>query len=386
MVHSRLSTTTYGWPIKYARSLNELVRAILGGVIGHRSAYRRGVLHRDASTGNILIRSDADGTDGYGVLIDFDNAIMFEMHQPLLNDPPSGTRPFMSAEILGNEYYFGEGIDEQPEVGVVASTNDNDNNTDNEDEDENHCGGHGYDQDKDKDEGENEDEDKDDWEDENHSDDESDVDDEDDKKLEAVHGPPHSVIHDLEGFFWVLLWVCISRSGPAIRRRQLNNPDPSSKFHREWSGLFEGDNVVYKKQRVMMLPRTSFVTWLTPLLPDYHKPLTHLLADLRDILQEAYREHRYDDVENLYTAFITTLEHYKADPAKVSDKVRSKWIQAQRAEDRRRRQDVGKWEASPVADRSATASSRRDRRRVSEPESPTPKRRKKPSGSGPRQG
>lgn len=47
------------------------------------------MLHCDASIGNILIKSDGDGTDGDGVLIDFDNAIMFEMHQPLLNDPPS---------------------------------------------------------------------------------------------------------------------------------------------------------------------------------------------------------------------------------------------------------------------------------------------------------
>lgn len=90
----------------------------------------------------------------------------------------------------------------------------------------------------------------------------------------------------------------------------------------------------------------------------------------------------YDDAESLYAALITTLEHYKANPVKVSDKVRSKWVRAQRAEDRRRRQDVRKWEASPVADRSATASSCRDRRHVSEPESPAPKRRKRLSGGG----
>lgn len=194
-------------------------------------------------------------------------------------DCNQGTRPSMSAEILGNRYYFSEGVNEQPGVGVVASIGDDDNEDDEDDEDEcrvdNH-GVHGYDEVKNED-GNDVDEDKDGLKDEDHSSDDEE-DDEGDKRLAAVHGPLHSVIHDLEGFFWVLLWVCISRSGPATCRKQLNDPDPSSMFYREWSSLFEGDSVVMK-MLTMTKSRTAFVTWLTRFLPSYHKPLTQLLAD-----------------------------------------------------------------------------------------------------------
>jgi Fungal protein kinase len=30
----------------------------------------------------------------------------------------------------------------------------------------------------------------------------------------ALHGDPHSFMHDLESFFWVLFWMCIHYTGP----------------------------------------------------------------------------------------------------------------------------------------------------------------------------
>ena len=54
---------------------------------GHRQAYNRGVLHRDISEGNILITGKKiDERGKRGVLIDFDNAIFWETHQPVMDD------------------------------------------------------------------------------------------------------------------------------------------------------------------------------------------------------------------------------------------------------------------------------------------------------------
>ncbi|KAF7975925.1 hypothetical protein HWV62_8195 [Athelia sp. TMB] len=99
--HSRSATKTYGWPIFYASSLLELIGSMRDAIIGHQNAYNRGVLHRDISEGNILITGkNLDERGKRGVLIDFDNAIFWKTHQATKGDQQTGTRPFMSAEML----------------------------------------------------------------------------------------------------------------------------------------------------------------------------------------------------------------------------------------------------------------------------------------------
>ncbi|KAF7975929.1 hypothetical protein HWV62_8203 [Athelia sp. TMB] len=99
--HSRSVAKTYGWPISYASSLLELVGSMRDAIVGHQNAYNRGVLHRDVSEGNILITGKKlDERGKRGVLIDFDNAIFWKTHQAIMDDELSGTRPFMSAEML----------------------------------------------------------------------------------------------------------------------------------------------------------------------------------------------------------------------------------------------------------------------------------------------
>ncbi|EPT00126.1 hypothetical protein FOMPIDRAFT_90767 [Fomitopsis schrenkii] len=44
--------------------------------------------------------------DGHGILIDFDNAIVRSTHDVIPQDPLTGTLPFVSAELLTQEYYF----------------------------------------------------------------------------------------------------------------------------------------------------------------------------------------------------------------------------------------------------------------------------------------
>ena len=38
----------------------------------------------------------------------------------------------------------------------------------------------------------------------------------------ALRGKSHSFMHDLESFFWVLLWICIHWNGPGEERRKTN--------------------------------------------------------------------------------------------------------------------------------------------------------------------
>ncbi|KAH8089881.1 hypothetical protein BXZ70DRAFT_494793 [Cristinia sonorae] len=69
---------TYGWLLKYAKDLEELVRVIRDAIRGHRNLYFSNVLHRDISEGNIIISPRTWSKDGMentmGVMIDLDHA------------------------------------------------------------------------------------------------------------------------------------------------------------------------------------------------------------------------------------------------------------------------------------------------------------------------
>ncbi|KAA1473322.1 hypothetical protein DENSPDRAFT_839781 [Dentipellis sp. KUC8613] len=83
---TRTLMRTYGWPIKFFKDIPELVRALRDAVQGHRNLWLRGVLHRDVSTNNILIcpkGSDIENTSG--CLIDFDYAKKAETFAQILH-------------------------------------------------------------------------------------------------------------------------------------------------------------------------------------------------------------------------------------------------------------------------------------------------------------
>ncbi|KAI0295313.1 hypothetical protein B0F90DRAFT_1201281 [Multifurca ochricompacta] len=67
-VHYRLVLETLGRPLNTFISTRQLCEVIRDAVTAHSAAYERaGILHRDVSSGNIMI-----GEDGYGVLIDWE--------------------------------------------------------------------------------------------------------------------------------------------------------------------------------------------------------------------------------------------------------------------------------------------------------------------------
>lgn len=114
-IHSRLIMSTFGWSVRYFKSLPEVLGvmrdAIAGkipcGVLclsvyrllnassspGHQFLFKQGVLHRDISYGNILIIPDGK-VGNRGVLIDLDFAIEWEDHKRTQGDERSVSQSF----------------------------------------------------------------------------------------------------------------------------------------------------------------------------------------------------------------------------------------------------------------------------------------------------
>ncbi|CCM06612.1 uncharacterized protein FIBRA_08891 [Fibroporia radiculosa] len=306
-VHSRLVVRTYGWPIKYALSPAELLCVVADAVRGHKNSYSRDILHRDVSEGNILVMPVmVNGKRVFkGVLIDYDNAIKFSTHQTLADDPASGTRPFMSGELLQQWPYF--------------------------------------------------------------------------VKPGEMSAPRHDAIHDLESFLWVLVYICLSRDGPAHRRREIwDNSKETQLLRDNWRALFEGENLLLaERKQTLIRNRDDFAFRVLRFLPVYYKPLEEVLRKLRDILETAYRSREFN---NVHEDFIEAMEAARLGLEPITD---PKHIALQEREIERRRTDDGRTgEISPTSkgmNMGTAASGSTASHGLQEPESPTPKRTKSTS-------
>ncbi|KAI0724831.1 hypothetical protein C8Q72DRAFT_937151 [Fomitopsis betulina] len=69
--HIRLVLTSVGKPITDFDSTYEMVTALRDAIIGHEQAYKAGMIHRDVSGGNVMIMKKKDGSPG-GFIHDFD--------------------------------------------------------------------------------------------------------------------------------------------------------------------------------------------------------------------------------------------------------------------------------------------------------------------------
>lgn len=91
----------------------------------------------------------------------------------------------------------------------------------------------------------------------------------------ALKGEPHSFMHDLESFFWVLFWICIHWNGPSQERRKVKEfEDWNSKSIKELAGLkmalaYEDD--VFNKE-------------MSENFSEYCKPLIPCVQELRKVV------------------------------------------------------------------------------------------------------
>ncbi|KAJ2762487.1 hypothetical protein H4S06_000636 [Coemansia sp. BCRC 34490] len=101
-VHKRNFIQGVGKPIKYVRSVPELVIVAADVMRCHWELIDKcGVLHRDISVNNILVRRGSDG-DARGMLIDFDHSISIDTVEGYPRAERTGTLQFMSIRNLEN--------------------------------------------------------------------------------------------------------------------------------------------------------------------------------------------------------------------------------------------------------------------------------------------
>lgn len=94
-------------------------------------------------------------------------------------------------------------------------------------------------------------------------------------------------------FFWILVWICLSRDGPARRQSELlcNNQDPRHKSLRTtFTRIFEADDhlLALMKQEMFMSPR-RFMTSVLQNVSTYCKPLEDLLRQFYLALRSAHK-------------------------------------------------------------------------------------------------
>ncbi|KAH9836683.1 uncharacterized protein C8Q71DRAFT_867554 [Rhodofomes roseus] len=209
------------------------------------------------------------------------------------------------------------------------------------------------------------------------------------RRKDATGPPVHYFIHDLESFLWVLVWICLTREGPAKRRRDLSSTQQSeqlSGLRQIVIDLFEGDKHVLMRTKRHLIhvasERELVDDELLCYVSDFMAPLKDLIFDFLALIRIAYKDNRrdaqavYEDVLRLFDKHIRSLK--EGHPSELFKKLRED-------EDKRRANDIGNtWDTSPNARRTAQPSSDDETEETyddDQPLSPTPKpKRLRPVG------
>ncbi|KAJ2912845.1 hypothetical protein MD484_g7562, partial [Candolleomyces efflorescens] len=100
-IESRVLIKRYGEPIVNFASCKDVLCALRDAIAGHRVLWKKGTIHRDISTQNIVFGKPGAEPGDRGILIDFDLATHFRADG---ENPPAdwkiGTRMFQSAMVL----------------------------------------------------------------------------------------------------------------------------------------------------------------------------------------------------------------------------------------------------------------------------------------------
>lgn len=240
---------------------------------GHKNLVDRGFLHRDISRGNIVITRDQNSGDWRGVLIDQDYAAPIE-HSPLVGDhgivspfipttrissthQTQGTSAFMATEMLIQKPVIrSPSGDREVSSAVDEST--------------------------------------------------------------SPSLIPHRPIHDVESFFWLLCWICMSRRGPCTPRGDLP-PETSvmqdtdkKDAEKDKLALSAVDDLFNCPMRICGVRKRDVLLWVQDYegdverhLAPYFRPLQACLFSLRRLLYNAYLSKKDDDI---HEQFLEVLE------------------------------------------------------------------------------
>lgn len=129
----------------------------------------------------------------------------------------------------------------------------------------------------------------------------------------------HDAIHDMESFFWVLLYICITRSGPGgDRRKELTEDfnaasEPSRtqilELRRMVHCFFDGglEIIAWNKKDLFESSSKEFETHLLVHVHSYFEPLKPLLRQWWELLLLAYKFEGYE-YHNIHKFVIELLE------------------------------------------------------------------------------
>lgn len=114
-------------------------------------------------------------------------------------------------------------------------------------------------------------------------------------------GVLHSAIHDLESFFWVLLFLCLTRKGPGGERRDELRENPpadnlaAQKLHQMVHCLFDttNDTVLDHNKRNLFGSPDQLEGYILESFHPYFDPLKPLVVEFWNVIRFGYLT--YDD-------------------------------------------------------------------------------------------
>ncbi|TFY70025.1 hypothetical protein EVG20_g2910 [Dentipellis fragilis] len=253
-IHTRLVMSSYGWPLVHFASLSELVGALYDAVAGHKTLYDKGILHRDISSGNIILPGHPK--PNRGLLIDLDYGIPYETHKTLSDDERSGTVAFMSYEMLADTQYRPIRPSRNDVKRQMMAVNA-------------------------------------------------------EPSTAAASGVKHDAIHDLESLFWVLCWICLTREGPGkIRETWPKSTEQVNLIRATIAETFE-HNSSKDIARFKLELLGTLGTWSNKIMgaaSPYFMPLSDCLYDLHELLWDTYGTRDFSRIHEEFLAILAQAE------------------------------------------------------------------------------
>ena len=204
--------------------------------------------------------------------------------------------------------------------------------------------------------------------------------------------PIHNVVHDLEAFFWVMVWYCMCRGAPTTRRSELfarHHDIRTDTLRNHFFATFESDNDLLLATAKISVFRSK-ITFTTNILchfSEYCAPLKPLAIAFYSALVDAH-EHRAAD--GLYEKVLDAFNRAETLVNELPEEYVRNYRDQQEAEETRRGQESpGRWDLkSPSSQLNDNANPDDPVHSLPpDPGSPTPagKRAKLTSGKGDKQ-
>ncbi|KAA1475872.1 hypothetical protein DENSPDRAFT_853289 [Dentipellis sp. KUC8613] len=128
---------------------------------------------------------------------------------------------------------------------------------------------------------------------------------------QPMPGIKHDAIHDLESFFWVLCWICLTREGPGRSRETWSDsPAQTNAMKAVIKDVYEkGDPAALANEKLKLLGSAgnwTNIIWRST-APYFH-PLSRYLFRLRQLLWETYASRDFDRIHEDFLAILTEAE------------------------------------------------------------------------------